>query len=1183
MSTWRLIFRGWQHHWRLHLAVLCGVAIASAVLTGALIVGDSVRGSLRYLALDRLQHVDFVLVSDRFFRAELADQLQQDPNFTREFSAVAPVSLLANVTVEQMNTVVSDEARGQRAAEVLLVGADSRFWEMGDEPRPQKLPGLNEIILNEPLAREIGADVGGRVVIRLPSAEQVPADSPLGNKNNRVRNVADLTVIEILPAVGLGRFRLRSSQQQPSNAFVNLATIEQALGQAGKVNALLVAATNQPVVLAAETPSKLRQLLPVEIDDFGITLQHVRRTYNPQSPDAQSPDAQSPNAEPIVVADFYQFTQDRLVWDGPTADAVRAAIEPGNRREIFTYLANSIEKTPSEAIPYSTIAAVDATTMEELLESAADAPSPTLTDDEIVLNSWAADDLGARVGDTVRVFFFEPETTHDQPQERQAEFRVAAIVPLTEPASGYRRNRPAVFASKPTLANDPELTPSVAGVTDEDSIANWDPPFPFDQSRVRDQDDTYWQNQRATPKAFISLAAGRRLWSSRFGDTTSFRVPASAAVTAAALEQAVERQLRKADQPFEFTPVKRQALAAATGTTSFEFLFLGFSMFLIASALMLVALLFRLGLELRAREIGILRAVGWSLAQVRKATLIEATGVAIAGAAIGTALGILFAWLMLVGLRTWWLAAIVTPFLNLHVNWWLSVPLGFVLGVLAGMFVIWLGVWRLRKTAPRQLLGGNMTSQVGASQVGDTRVRKRRNWRWLVGLLLILAAVSALSASGLQGEAQAGAFFGCGALVLMAALLGTASWLRDVGQYRESRPQLDLVRLAARAATRHPTRSALTTSLMAAACFLIIAISAFRLSPSAEGTGGFDWIMESGRPIQVDLTNPGARGRLLGADAERLAATTILPLRLQEGDDASCRNLYRPARPRILGVSSALTEYFDDHRGFNWSASAAESPQTIANPWRLLEVESNDGSIPVVLDKNTAVYSLKLDGGVGKEFELTYDRVGTVRFRVVGLLANSILQGSLLVAESQLLALFPNLSGYRMFLVATPEAAKNDVAELLETTFRDEGLDAKSTTAVLTDLLAVQNTYLSTFQSLGALGLLLGMIGMAIVQIRNVIERRSELALLRSLGFTLRRLGWMVLGENCFLLLVGLGIGVFAALLAVIPHVLSGGAEIPWNSLFASLFAIAVVGLLANSLAVTTTMRSPLIPALRDE
>ena len=42
---------------------------ATAVLTGALLVGDSVRGSLKHLALDRLGGIDYVLVTPRFFRA----------------------------------------------------------------------------------------------------------------------------------------------------------------------------------------------------------------------------------------------------------------------------------------------------------------------------------------------------------------------------------------------------------------------------------------------------------------------------------------------------------------------------------------------------------------------------------------------------------------------------------------------------------------------------------------------------------------------------------------------------------------------------------------------------------------------------------------------------------------------------------------------------------------------------------------------------------------------------------------------------------------------------------------------------------------------------------------------------------------------------------------------------------
>ena len=61
MTTWQTISKSLRHHWRIHLAVALGVAAATAVLTGALVIGDSVRGSLRHLVLDRLGRIDELL------------------------------------------------------------------------------------------------------------------------------------------------------------------------------------------------------------------------------------------------------------------------------------------------------------------------------------------------------------------------------------------------------------------------------------------------------------------------------------------------------------------------------------------------------------------------------------------------------------------------------------------------------------------------------------------------------------------------------------------------------------------------------------------------------------------------------------------------------------------------------------------------------------------------------------------------------------------------------------------------------------------------------------------------------------------------------------------------------------------------------------------------------------------
>ena len=109
----------------------------------------------------------------------------------------------------------------------------------------------------------------------------------------------------------------------------------------------------------------------------------------------------------------------------------------------------------------------------------------------------------------------------------------------------------------------------------------------------------------------------------------------------------------------------------------------------------------------------------------------------------------------------------------------------------------------------------------------------------------------------------------------------------------------------------------------------------------------------------------------------------------------------------------------------------------------------------------------------------------------------------------------------------------------------EKGFETERTDARLAEFMTVQNTYLSTFQSLGGLGLLLGTFGLAVVQLRNVLERRSELALLRATGFRRKLLARLVTLENAALLIGGLGQVFWPALVAVAPHVIAGGAGDP--------------------------------------
>ena len=129
---------------------------------------------------------------------------------------------------------------------------------------------------------------------------------------------------------------------------------------------------------------------------------------------------------------------------------------------------------------------------------------------------------------------------------------------------------------------------------------------------------------------------------------------------------------------------------------------------------------------------------------------------------------------------------------------------------------------------------------------------------------------------------------------------------------------------------------------------------------------------------------------------------------------------------------------------------------------------------------------------------------------------------------------------------------------------------------------AVENTYLSIFQALGGLGLLLGSIGLGVVVLRSVLERRGELAVLRAIGFESRAVRWLILSEHWLLLLLGLGCGVLAGVVAVLPTLMTPGAEVPYVSIGVSLIAVVLSGLLWTWLATLFALRGPLLVALRN-
>jgi putative ABC transport system permease protein len=1071
-----LVARGLRHYWRTHLAATAGVATAASVLTGALVVGDSVRGSLRDLALMRLGRVVDAVPGERFFREVVA-----------EAPGRAPLVALQGL--------VTHEASGRRSVRVQVYGVDARFWAFHGVPDPAGSGAADRRAwLSEALAAELSPDPGATLLVRVPSASSIPGSSLFGRRDDLGR-VLRVGFAGALPPERLGEFGLRPQQQAARAVFVPLRLLQRSLGQDAKVNTLLLAESG-----AGD--------LGWEPEDLGVGVRTVA------------------GGRALAVESASGLVDDAL------AEAVRrAASEMGlHTTSYLTYLANVI-RAGERTIPYSLVAAVEDHGLQALA-------GPGARADTIHLNSWAAQDLQVRPGDAVTLEYYLWREDGRLDTET-AEFRAGSVVPLEGPAA------------------DRELTPEYPGITSSARLSDWDPPFPIDLSRIRPRDESYWETYRTAPKAFVTLARGQALWRHRLGALTSVRVGVPAGRAPDEVQAALVARLRAYLDPalrgLPRSPVRAEALAASRGATDFGEYFGYFSTFLVVSALLIAALFFRLGIEQRLREIGLLRAVGFTGARVRRLFLAEGLGLAALGGLCGVAGAVGYAALMMHGLRTWWVGAVGTRHLALHVEPG-TLGAGAAAGIACAALAILLALRGQLRVSPRSLLGG------GRDPVPPGR-RTRAAW---VAWGAALAAGALLGAAALGRLDPVAGFFGGGALLLAAALAAQWRWLAD--RAHVGLPVRGLAGLGLRGATQRPGRSLLCIALLAFASFMVASVGAFRRgapdpADPRSGTGGYRLLAESVVPIHHDLGSPAGRDAL-GLPA--LPGVQVASFRRKAGDDASCLNLYRPTDPAVVGVPAA----FGAEGRFTFQSGS----------WPLLEERRPDGRIPILVDANSMTYVLHKK--VGDEVRLERPAAALV---IVGALQHSLFQGELLMSEASFQRLFPAQDGYRFFLVDAPESRAAEVSAALESALADQGLDVTSTLDRLAVFHRVEDTYISTFQALGGLGLVLGTVGLATVLLRNALERRRELALLQAVGYRARHLARLVLAENALLLVSGLATGVLCALVAVVPPALSHGGRVPLGSILGVAGAAALTGLLVSGAAVGIIRRAPLLPSLRSE
>ncbi len=1237
----RFSWNSLKHFWQIHLTVALCTAVATGVLAGALIVGDSVRGSLRSLTTERLGTIQHALLADHFFQPDLLQRENKVPAILLNGTVVAP----------QTQT---------RASKVNILGVTNNFftfWEENTPPNLNKPAGqpFNAIVINEALQNELNVQVGDTLLVNMSQAADIHPEFLLGERDaaNAIQSLR-LVISDIIPTKNAGRFSLQAHQSLPFNAFIPLPVLQKALGQTDKVNAVFTADTD--VISAADLSLTLESLglrikthenhfdlqsqqylLKPVLSETALTVATENRiptfptlTYlaNTISANDKSIPYSTIVALPTTEGEFaglinnHMTEADRLAYQQADDQGLKK-IE-AEKREEHKKLREEIDKIEKEVNSLQeTKRALGGTpaykqqiaeVKQKLarVESALKAISTRSKPDEIHLNTWAAEDLGASVGDIIAVTYYSVSTDEEYITETVL-FRLKGILPIEG------------------IAADRDMIPEFPGIHDTNDMSDWESPFPIDYTLVRDKDERYWDEYGATPKAFIPLGIGKQLWKNRFGDLTTVRFGIAPDTDIQTTRTRFETEVLKKIQPeqvgFQFLSLQADGLQASAGATDFGMLFSSLSVFIILAVAWLVEMFFRIGVEQRSREIGVLQAVGYPLTKIRRRFLYEGAAIAGIGSLLGCLLAVGYAQLMIFGLQTWWLPAIGTPFMEFHASLW-SILIGILVALVVILNTIRGTVARIGRASTTSLLAGvtdfdeakiklkpkktnvsgNLIGKIAFFIIGlwcGTLGGRRLftdGWSGLIVLIVMAVILIFAFRSGLRKARETHpnltpqniksfALFSCiGAIIgvvivnfvfiawihdkilalfehpitqflmLTVSILGIGWTLFERWLTSQSVPdKLGRRRFALKNAARQPSRSKTCVTTISLACCIIVAVGANRHDAPPEIEYAF--VAESALPLHHSLNTPAGKFELgfSEKDSELLSKSEIFPFRVLPGEDASCLNLYQPQKPQILGAPDAMLD------GYPWNQIGVVQPE--------------GGKAPAIGDTKSLRWILHHNPD--DDF-LIQDEFGKPLSLELKTIENSLFQSQLIISESNFTKYFPSQSGYQFFLIKTPPELREETAQILEKTLGDYGFDLTLASERLASYRTVENTYISTFQSLGGLGVLLGTFGLALIFFRNIIERRGELATLRAFGFRRQLLSRILFLESCFLLAVGMLIGIVAGLVAILG---SQGhlPSFPWVSLTITLLFIFGFGIIANAVAVAVALRSPLLRTLKSE
>ncbi len=1128
MNIFRLIRRTLLHFKGTNLATSLGIAIATAVVCGALIIGDSLQMSLERIVGYRLGNITHTITAGERI-------------FTREFAQKAGNSELASAPILKTEAIASIQGSSLRVNQVHVWGVDSLFETVAGKTAQRIKTGDNEIIINAGLAARLMVDTGDYILLRIKRIGPIPSNTPFVSESDQTIT-RRVKITDILSEKELGHFSMQASQSAPLNAFVNIGWLNRIMELDNMANMVVIMAEQElPPVQAQQM---IRQAWTP--DDGGINLAPVRwRSDRDQN------------------QTHVQITSDRVFIDEYLSAVMMEVF--ADAVPTLTYFVNSL-KFNGNTTPYSFVTAIDNFFVKGsgMGISSIDADRERVVEPgniipleygQIIVNQWLANDLGVNPGDSLLMRYYEIGPLREL-VERESNFMVSHIIPMQR------------------ALQDSIFMPHLPGLSDAGSCRDWEAGIPIDLDAIRQKDEDYWDQFKGTPKAYISLEQGQHLWNNRFGKLTSVIIP-DHQHSVETIKEVLSSHVDPMRLGFMVNAVREKGHAAARGGVDFGQLFAALGIFIIVSGLLLTLLLLRFSLKQRQSQMKLFVSLGFPNALIRKILVWEAFLVTLSGVILGLFVSIGYSKAVFSALNRNWQDIVRTDTLILHVEP-STLVIGLLVSLLLAMAVVY---WGIRKAIKEYLPAEKKTYKVHPPQEQDplkqTSPGQTDNKQFIPHMVTdksVHKKSTPKRPNKIHAYLSAGSFF---MAIALATYLGMTArfdllfaWLATgvslltaiitrIFYVLHSSPGLASQRISLRALgwknlIRNPLRSFTIILLLALGSFVIVVTAANRKevytddTVTTSGTGGFQFVAETTVPILSNLDQTSTRVELgLPEEARFVQFLSTFD------DDASCLNLNMVANPRIL---AAPPEHLEGRFSFV-TRHAYLNPEA---PWKSLD-STYQGIIPAIADQSVIQWGL--GKRVGDTLVYANARGEEVRLMLIGGLANSVFQGNVIISAANFLDHFPESAGSNVVLIEAAEVDPLLLEEELGMIFRDYGWDMTSTLEKLAGFNTVENTYLQIFFLMGAFGMLLGTIGLAVVMAKSMVERRAETALLRALGYRTSHILRLFFYEYASLFLAGILAGTLSALLATLPNFLAANQNISTNYLAGVLFILIINGI----------------------